>query len=113
MTTLDESLEIFCGRVNSHPRMRTLLASWDRDIEVSPTDSDELLRMRCRDSLLSVVPPSGSEAEIVMRADKEMLTSIFVGGSNPAMLFLYGDLQVFASDKDQVKLDAIALILWD
>jgi hypothetical protein len=113
MSTLDESLQVFCQRVNSHPRMRSLLATWDRDIDVSPTDSDDLYRMRCRESLLSVVAIEDREPEIVMRAPKSMLTSVFSGDSNPAMLFLYGDLQVFATDRDQVKLDAIALILWD
>lgn len=113
MSTLADSLEVFCSRVNAHPRMRSLLSTWDRDIDVSPTDSDELYRMRCRESRLAVVPRTGDEPQIVMRAERSMLTSIFVGESNPAMMFLYGDLQVFATEKDQVKLDAIALLLWD
>ncbi len=52
-------------------------------------------------------------AAIKMKGSQRTLTDIFRGDLNPASEFLDGRLQVTASDKDQVKLDAITLLLWD
>lgn len=111
---LDAAIESFCGRVNNHPRIVSILEGWDVGIEVLPTDGDEAYRMRSADSRLRVTHESADgEADIVLRAERETLRRVFVGEENPAMLFLHGTLQVFADESDQVKLDAIALLLWD
>ena len=47
-----------------------------------------------------------------LRSSEETLVAIFDGKFNPLEAFLNGELEIFATDVDQVKLDAISLVLW-
>lgn len=49
---------------------------------------------------------------VQLRSSEETLIAIFDGRFNPAEAFLNGELEIFATDNDQVKLDAISLLLW-
>jgi hypothetical protein len=113
--TLTRALSRFRAKVNEHPRLRTLLKGWDRDIVIECDDVDVSEALHVRGSLVSDLSASAADADvtITMRADHSVLVDVFEGRRSPANLFLDGDLQVFASDKDQVKLDAISLLLWD
>ena len=113
--TLTRALSQFQAKVNQHPRLRTLLQGWERDIEIECDDVDVAERLRIRGSLIRDVSDAAPDADvtITMRASHSVLVDVFEGRRSPAKLFLDGDLQVFASDKDQVKLDAISLLLWD
>jgi len=113
--SLDHSLNSFQKLVNDHPRLRSLLKGWDKDILVESTDTNETYRLTFADTKLVQIesPAREEEADITVRAEARLLNDVFTGISNPATLFLEGTLQVFASDKDQIKLDAIALVLWD
>jgi hypothetical protein len=112
---LTRALWLFQAKVNEHPRLRTLLKEWDRDIAIECDDVELTQWLRVRGSLVrdvSGTAPDGG-VTITMRASHAVLVDVFEGRRSPAQLFLDGDLQVFASDKDQVKLDAISLLLWD
>jgi hypothetical protein len=113
--TLTRALSLFQAKVNQHPRLRTLLQGWDRDIVIECDDVDVSDALHVRGSLVANVSDATPEADvtITMRGSHSVLVDVFEGRRSPATLFLDGDLQVFASDKDQVKLDAIALLLWD
>jgi putative sterol carrier protein len=114
-TELHASLTDFACRVNEHPRLRSLLKGWDRVAGVTASDTGAEYTLVFAGSQLVAVETSAprNEPDIVMRASEQVLERVFSGKSNPATLFLEGSLQVFATDRDQVKLDAIALVLWD
>jgi hypothetical protein len=113
--TLTRALSLFQAKVNQHPRLRTLLQGWDRDLVIECDDVELSQALHVRGSLISDASDATPHADvtITMRASHPVLVDVFEGRRSPAKLFLDGDLQVFASDKDQVKLDAISLLLWD
>jgi SCP-2 sterol transfer family len=116
-TELQGCLADFRQRVNTTARIRMLLKGWDRTISVDSTDSDEgYMLVFTNTEVVDITPKSSREeldADIYLRARTAILVEIFSGVENPAVMFLDGRLSVVANDKDQIKLDAIALVLWD
>jgi hypothetical protein len=113
--TLEHALCHFRDLVNAHPRMKTLLKGWDRWAVVATEDAALAFTVEFRDCQVVSVKPgiTVDNAAIKLKGSARTLTDIFLGELNPASEFLDGRLQVTASDKDQVKLDAITLLLWD
>jgi hypothetical protein len=113
--TLEHALCHFRDLVNAHPRMKTLLKGWDRAAVVATEDAGETFTIEFKDCRIISIQPGVvvDNAAIKLKATLRTLTDIFLGALNPASEFLDGRLQVVASDKDQVKLDAITLLLWD
>lgn len=114
MTSLENNLLKFIDDVNAMPRMRSLLKDWEPQVIVRVSDSDEFFSFRVEDSNLTPLRTDSIELPhtVTLRAGEETLNKIFSGAMNPARAHLDGDLEVFGSDKDEVKLDAISLILW-
>jgi hypothetical protein len=115
MSALSQTLEQFKDKVNAHPRLRSLLKDWNRLVRIEALDSEEVFHAHFANTELTRIAPGSEdlEAEITLSATGDLLCKIFSGRENPASQYLTGSLQVFASDKDQVKLDAITLVLWD
>lgn len=113
--TLEHALRHFRDLVNAHPRMKTLLKGWDRAAVIATEDAGEAFTVEFKDCQIVSVEPGikVDNAPIKLKGSTRTLTDIFLGDLNPASEFLDGRLQVTASDKDQVKLDAITLLLWD
>lgn len=113
--TLFEVLQTFQGQVNGNKRVQKLLKGWEPIILVESTDAPDIFHMHVSASQITKIEPA-VEREIDhlvhLRAKRSDLIAIFSGQRNPARAFLDADLECFASDKDQVKLDAIALIIW-
>ncbi len=118
MTDLIETLVLFKDKANSHPRIASLIKGWEPTIVVEATDSGTKRYLPVRGCRIESVDTNdtgdGAPAGHVvhLRAAEAVLAAVFDGRSNPADAFLEGDLEIFASDKDQVKLDAISLVLW-
>jgi len=115
MAELRATLERFQLRVNDNARVRALITGWDRTLVVRGTGPEDALAVRFEGGLVRDLRPAMADekAEVILHAETRVLCDVFTGVANPAQEFLEGTLQVFASDRDQVKLDAIALILWD
>ena len=113
-SSLASCLEKFRSDTNAHPRIKTLLKGWNPTLVFESTDSGETFHARVKDAALGELAPGAVEADhsILLRATTANLIDIFSGRKNPARAFLDAELEVFGTDKDQVKLDAIALILW-
>jgi len=47
-----------------------------------------------------------------LQAAQEALVRIFTGKYNPAHALIDGALAVFSGERDKVKLEAIAMIIW-
>jgi hypothetical protein len=115
--TIDEvrsALDAFHARAAGSRAVEKLIARWDRLVEV------RVLSERARSFFLRsaggrMLPPaiaSPAEADVVVAADATTLARIFRGEVNPARAHLDGDLQVFGSQRDQLVLDSIVLLIW-
>jgi hypothetical protein len=115
METLEQCLTTFSQKVNQNTRLKGVLRGWDRVLQIEAVDTQqEKFVMEFRDaSIVSLARGSVESAPIVMRAEEQLLREIFAGDTNPAIAFLDGTLQIFANDRDQVKLEAISLLIWD
>src|ERR1041384_8280838 len=103
----------FAEKVNGTRRMESLLKGWDRCISVTSTDTGVSHHIQVMDRRLTLVPSRMTALESVeVEGKEELLKDVFRGIRNPAKESLDGNLSVFGSDKDQMKLDAIALVLW-
>lgn len=108
-------LERFRDRVNAHARLPLLLRGWSRSIVVEALDTGDTATLIVRDTKITeVLGESREDPEhpITVQGDLEMLCGIFDGTANPAQAVLDGGLAVYGADTDQVKLDAITLIVW-
>jgi hypothetical protein len=112
--TLLASLESFRDLANGNARVKPLIKGWNPWIVVNATDTSLEYSLEVRDMAMHAIVPGKQQGEhvILVQAAEEMLKEIFRGTRNPAEAVLDGDLAVFGTDKDQVKLDAISLILW-
>lgn len=110
------SLHDFQDRFNRNPRAHKLVKSWDREILVEATDTDVRYTMTVEGARLADVAsgePEGRYPDPVhLQSDEETLVEIFRGAYNPSTALLDGVLAVFSSDKDKVKLEALAMVIW-
>jgi len=111
---LAECLSAFVRSVNTHPTIARLLKGWEPLIAIEATDDGQRFHLRVRDCRLAEVGAGEADAEhtVLMRGEQAVLVEVFSGALNPARAYLEGRLEVFGSDRDQIKLDAISLVLW-
>lgn len=114
MTSLLQALEHFKNQTNGHPRMASLIKGWEPTIVVEASDSGTTRYLPVRACRIETVLSECREGThlVHLRANEDVLTAVFEGRTNPASVFLDGTLEIFANDKDHVKLDAISLVLW-
>ena len=112
--SLKQCLLDFIEKVNSHARMESLLKGWEPTIVIDATDASAAYSLVVRRSQVVHLVEGTVEADhcVQLQADAEVLMKIFSGQLNPARAHMDGQLAAFGSDRDQVKLDAISLILW-
>jgi hypothetical protein len=115
--TRDELLETltnFHERVRTSVPVRKLIARWDRLVEVRTLPEPGrsfFLRSRGGEMLAPSVVADGP-ADITIAAEEDVLRGIFSGEINPARAHLDGHLQAIGSQKDQLVLDSIVLLIW-
>jgi hypothetical protein len=111
---LVQTLTQFRSQVNNHPRVQSLIRDWEPLLIIDAIDTGHKLFVPVHNCEMGAITSDLPEVghTVHLRADEKTLISIFNGRSNPAEAFLNGFLEIFASDKDQVKLDAISLVLW-
>jgi len=113
-TTLPECLRAFIQSANDHPRVGKLLQGWEPMMLIEASDDGEQFRIRAQSARLEEVDAVGaaSDPSILVRGETAILREVFSGGLNPAQAYLEGTLEVFGSERDHIKLDAISLVLW-
>ncbi len=107
------ALRSFADLVNSNAQLSDLMKGWEPVIEVCASDTGVQFYMPVRDSKIASidVEASGIERVVRLRSTEAILTDVFAGRRNPAEAFLQQELSIDASERDQVKLDAISLVL--
>jgi hypothetical protein len=116
-TAYELVLEDFRQRFNAHPRAQKLTQGWHRIILLEATDTGSRWALVVKDQSIAEVtrPDENVESEenlVHLQAIEEVLKDIFSGKYNPATALVDGALAVFSSDKDKVKLEALAMVIW-
>ena len=111
------SLQDFQNRFNNDQRVKKLIKGWNRFLKVDGTDTGEIYTLTIQDLAVTKIEPGCSIADddqdlIALQAAQEALVRIFTGKYNPAHALIDGALAVFSGERDKVKLEAIAMIIW-
>jgi hypothetical protein len=115
-TDLKECLEDFQQRFNTNGRVRKLVKNWDRQVMVEATDTGAIYTMYVEDAEMRRIEEGRSTGDdeylVHLQATNETLMEIFSGNYNPSTALLDGMLSVFSNDRDKVKLEACAMVIW-
>ena len=110
-----DSLRNFKEEVQQNENVHKLVKNWNPNIILETMDTEQIYTLQVRDCLIDqILNEENEESNHIIRleADEEILTTIFSGEMNPAEAVLNGELVVFGDAKDQIKLDAITLLIW-
>lgn len=113
--TLEDCLNAFQVTFNENARVKKLIKNWERAIVVEATDTGAVQTMMVSDLMMTEVRPGAHEQgenPVHLQASQETAIRIFSGDYNPAHALIDGELAVFSSEKDKVKLEAITMIIW-
>ncbi|MBU8897140.1 hypothetical protein DRW03_22360 [Corallococcus sp. H22C18031201] len=116
-TGLSEVLQDFQARFNDNPRAKKLVTGWDRSVLLDASNTGNKFVLAVQDHALREVRKvadfdEDAENLVHLQGDESVLTEIFSGRYNPATALVDGAISIFSSDRDKVKLEALAMILW-
>lgn len=114
---LPEVLQEFQARFNANPRAKKIATGWNRLVLLDARDSGRKFGLVVRGSELTEVRmldtfDDSADDLVHLQADEGVLSSIFSGKYNPATALTDGNLAVFSPDRDKVKLEALAMVIW-
>ena len=113
MNTIEENLNDFISKVNSTPRLGSLLKNWQRIFNIDIHGDQEYHILFNENNAKMISSPSDyTFPALSLKADKEKANEVFSGQITPMEAYLDGELEVEATDEDQTKLDAISLVIW-
>lgn len=114
----ESTLHNFQHLFNDNPRVKKLIKNWERIILLTATDTGSKYALVITDHKLTEVcnapQPELDESEgvVQLQAEEAVLKQIFEGKYNPATALLDGALAVFSEERDKVKLEALAMVIW-
>ena len=113
-TKFEQSLQEFGERFNSNERIRKLIKGWNRSVMLEATDSRAHFSLIINDLALTEVRMGlvHGDPPIHLQAEEDVLRRIFTGEYNPAAALMDGALAVYSHERDKVKLEAIAMVIW-
>lgn len=107
----------FKDRFNSNPRAKKLVTDWNRFIVLESMNTGSKHALVVHDKELREIRvvqdiDDGDDALVHLQADEAVLVEIFSGKYNPATALVDGALAVFSKERDKVKLEALAMVIW-
>ena len=113
-TKFEQSLQEFGERFNGNERIRKLIKGWNRSVMLEATDSRAHFSLIINDLALTEVRTGlvHGDPPIHLQAEEDVLRRIFTGEYNPAAALMDGALAVYSHERDKVKLEAIAMVIW-
>jgi hypothetical protein len=115
-TDLAECLEDFRERFNSNPRVAKLVKNWDRQVMVEATDTGATYTLVIEEQRIRSIDEGPADMDddylVHLQASYATLMEIFSGNYNPSTALLDGMLSVFSNERDKVKLEACAMVIW-
>jgi hypothetical protein len=113
--TLAALLDDFAGQFNGHASLRTMLAAWTPQFFIQGRDQGGTFQIHLAQGQVTRISEAFEEPDdeaLLLRADLAVLQQIFTGRLSPLGAYTDGLLEVYGSQKDQIKLDVIALVVW-
>jgi putative sterol carrier protein len=115
--SLADCLGHFQTTFNENGRVHKLVTNWNRHVVTEAIDTGETLTLliqgqRIEQLLAGAHPDANEELTVYLQAQGETLIRIFSGEYNPSNALVDGELAIFSSEKDKVKLEAIAVVIW-
>ena len=112
--TLERCLVNFVAAANGNDRVKSILRGWNPLIVIHAIDTGRSFHFAVNDLAVSepVMGEASAPHEVILEAEEELLRKIFTGAMNPVRAHMDGILAAFATDRDNVKLDAICMVLW-
>jgi putative sterol carrier protein len=112
---LKADLDSFRAEANACAQLAPILKGWNPVFHLESRDDGAVFSLTVRDGKVQELTEGRLQAErpISLVADTATLRKLFTGGLNPVEAHSNGDLEVYGDVKDQVKLDAVVLVLWD
>jgi putative sterol carrier protein len=111
-TNLRAILSRFAEACSSDPRLRAMNRDWTRTVAIQPTDGPDPVFLRYEGGTVGVVDHLSAEPDLVVEAETTVLADIFSGRLAPTEPYLAGDLRVYGSQDDMMRLDIITLLIW-
>jgi hypothetical protein len=116
-TELPLVLEDFKVRFNTNPRVKRLVDGWNRLVVLDASDTGRKFGLLVQHTELTEVHAlddfdDGADNLVHLQAEEHILRRIFSGDYNPATALTDGNLAVFSKDRDKVKLEALAMLIW-
>jgi hypothetical protein len=110
-------LDDFQQRFNTNPRVKKLVAGWNRLVLLDAVDTGSSYGLVIDAEVLQEVKAireedADDEGLVHLQAEEVVLKEIFSGKYNPATALTDGALAVFSKERDKVKLEALAMVIW-
>ncbi|WP_432719541.1 hypothetical protein R0381_000325 [Jeongeupia wiesaeckerbachi] len=109
-------LEDFKLQVNANPHIQRVVKGWSTDIVLEESDTATAYWMNVAAGQIGQIQQgeiaNGNDSPIRIAGDGATLRAVFEGRINGIRANNDGLLEIYGPMHDQVKLDAIALILW-
>jgi putative sterol carrier protein len=107
---LREALGEFAGRINQDPKLRKMVADWERAIALEATDGGGAgILVRAGEVTVTDLPDT---PDIRLRASGDILHAVFSGALSPTEPYVDGSLRVEGSQEDVLRLDFLSLMIW-
>lgn len=107
---LRAALSAFAERINTDPKLRRMVADWERGIAVEATDGDGVgILVHGGEVLVGALPDT---PDIRLSAPQSVLEDVFSGRLSPTEPYVDGSLRVEGSQEDVLRLDFLSLMIW-
>ena len=108
------SIELFGQKISDNKDVLMLLKNWSPNIIIESYDSKKIFTLKIGDQGIENIALKEElcDHEIRLLANETILLLIFSGKMNPAEAVFNGELEIYGDVKDQIKLDAITLLIW-
>jgi putative sterol carrier protein len=113
----EDTLRNFQHLFNGNPKVKKLVKNWERTILLAATDTGSKYSLVVKAEEMTEVRNAAQAEEddsgiVHLQAEESVLQQIFSGKYNPATALLDGALAVFSDERDKVKLEALAMVIW-
>ncbi|MGZ8969356.1 MAG: hypothetical protein ACXW2W_09165 [Telluria sp.] len=109
-------LERFRTDVNTNAQIQRIVKGWNTDVALESRDVGHTWRLCINEGLIGQIAPGNDASfdDCPMRivGDSAVMRGLFEGRINGIRANNDGLIEIYGPMSDQVKLDAIALILW-
>lgn len=115
MATREElraALDDYVTQATRSARVLKALRNWSCVIFIEATDLDARFTMTVRDAAVEIRDEVPTSFDLMVAGASDDLTDIFWCDANPAGSYMQGAIQVRGSSDDQMRLDAMALMIY-